>query len=94
MIGAPNSSNSMRLVEVSEKMGCSARLVQRAKDLDWSWLTGGKVIGITAGASAPEILVTEVIDAIKAKKPAQVELLTTAEEDVVFKVPPILKDVS
>ncbi len=94
VIGAPNSSNSMRLVEVSEKMGCSARLVQRAKDLDWDWLGGGKTIGISAGASAPEILVSEVIDAIKAKKTASVELVTTAEEDVVFKVPPILKDVS
>jgi 4-hydroxy-3-methylbut-2-enyl diphosphate reductase len=94
VIGAPNSSNSMRLVEVSEKMGCSARLVQRAKDLDWDWLDGGKTIGISAGASAPEILVSEVIDAIKAKKTASVELVTTAEEDVVFKVPPVLKDVS
>jgi 4-hydroxy-3-methylbut-2-enyl diphosphate reductase len=94
VIGAPNSSNSMRLVEVSEKMGCSARLVQRAKDLDWAWLDGGKTIGISAGASAPEILVSEVIEAIKGRKPANVELVTTAEEDVVFKVPPILKDVS
>ncbi|UTW54896.1 4-hydroxy-3-methylbut-2-enyl diphosphate reductase [Kordiimonas sp. SCSIO 12610] len=94
VIGAPNSSNSMRLVEVSEKMGCSARLVQRAKDLDWNWLSGGTTIGISAGASAPEILVSEVIDAIKSKAPASVELVTTAEEDVVFKVPPILKDVS
>ena len=75
-------------------MGCSARLVQRAKDLDWNWLENGKVVGISAGASAPEILVSEVIDAIKTKRNATVELVTTAEEDVVFKVPPILKDVS
>jgi len=93
VIGAPNSSNSMRLVEVSEKMGCSARLVQRASDLDWDWLDGGQTIGITAGASAPEVLVEEVITALKEKRPARVELITTAEEDVIFKVPPILKDV-
>ena len=93
VIGAPNSSNSMRLVEVSEKMGCSARLVQRAHDLDWDWLDGGQTIGITAGASAPEVLVEEVITALKEKRPARVELITTAEEDVIFKVPPILKDV-
>ena len=82
----------MRLVEVSEKMGCSARLVQRASDLDWNWLEGSSTIGITAGASAPEILVEEVIDAIKLRGDAQVELITTAEEDVIFKVPRILKD--
>lgn len=94
VIGAPNSSNSMRLVEVSEKKGCSARLVQRAADIDWTWLHGATCIGITAGASAPEILVEEVIEALKAKYSAKVELLTTAEENVVFKVPPILKDIA
>lgn len=93
VIGAPNSSNSMRLVEVSEKRGCSARLVQRAKDIDWNWLKGAKTVGITAGASAPEVLVEEVIEALKTRFNASVELVTTAEEDVVFKVPPVLKDV-
>lgn len=92
VIGAPNSSNSMRLVEVSEKEGCSARLVQRAKDLDFEWLDGATCVGITAGASAPEILVDEVIDAIKARYDASVRTLTTATENVTFKVPPILKD--
>lgn len=94
VIGAPNSSNSMRLVEVSEKKGCSARLVQRAADIDWNWLKGATCVGITAGASAPEILVEEVIEALKTKYSAKVELLTTAEENVVFKVPPILKDIA
>lgn len=94
VIGAPNSSNSMRLVEVSEKRGCSARLVQRARDIDWPWLEGAETVGITAGASAPEILVEEVIEALKERYEASVELVTTAEEDVVFKVPPILKDVA
>lgn len=94
VIGAPNSSNSMRLVEVSEKGGCSARLVQRAADIDWAWLAGATTVGITAGASAPEVLVEEVIEALKGRFVAKVELVTTAEEDVVFKVPPILKDIA
>ncbi|WP_262695871.1 4-hydroxy-3-methylbut-2-enyl diphosphate reductase [Kordiimonas aquimaris] len=94
VIGAPNSSNSMRLVEVSEKRGCSARLVQRAADIDWAWVKGAKTIGITAGASAPEVLVEEVIEALKERYNANVELVTTAEENVVFKVPPILKDIT
>lgn len=94
VIGAPNSSNSMRLVEVSEKKGCSARLVQRAADIDWDWLNGAQTVGITAGASAPEVLVEEVIEALKSRYTANVELVTTAEEDVVFKVPPMLKDVT
>jgi len=94
VIGAPNSSNSMRLVEVSEKCGCPARLVQRGSDIDWNWLDGAKTVGITAGASAPEVLVEEVIEALKSKYLAKVELVTTAEEDVVFKVPPILKDIA
>lgn len=93
VIGAPNSSNSRRLVEVSEKEGCSARLVQRAKDLDFDWLSGTQSIGITAGASAPEILVEEVIEALKERYTARVETITTAEENVIFKVPPLLKDV-
>ncbi|NVJ96763.1 MAG: 4-hydroxy-3-methylbut-2-enyl diphosphate reductase [Alphaproteobacteria bacterium] len=94
VIGAYNSSNSMRLVEVSEKAGCPAKLVRRASELDWDWLEGAKSVGISAGASAPEILVEEVIDALKGRYDAQVELITTAEENVVFKVPPVLKDVA
>lgn len=91
VIGAPNSSNSRRLVEVAEKSGSRARLVQRATDLDFDWLKGTETVGISAGASAPEILVEEVIDAIKERYDASVELVITAEEDVIFKVPAILK---
>lgn len=94
VIGAPNSSNSRRLVEVAEKSGSRARLVQRATDLDFDWLKGAKTVGISAGASAPEVLVEEVIDAIKERYDASVELVTTAEEDVIFKVPPMLKDIA
>ncbi|TNE61929.1 MAG: 4-hydroxy-3-methylbut-2-enyl diphosphate reductase [Alphaproteobacteria bacterium] len=94
VIGAPNSSNSRRLVEVAEKSGCAARLVQRATCLDWDWIEGAKTVGITAGASAPEILVEEVIEAIRDHYDATLEVVTTAEEDVIFKVPPILKDVA
>ncbi|GHF30056.1 4-hydroxy-3-methylbut-2-enyl diphosphate reductase [Kordiimonas sediminis] len=94
VIGAPNSSNSRRLVEVSEKMGCSARLVQRARDLDWDWIAGASKVGITAGASAPEVLVEEVIDALKEHYNASVHLVTTAEEDVTFKVPKLLQDIA
>ncbi|MCJ9427625.1 4-hydroxy-3-methylbut-2-enyl diphosphate reductase [Kordiimonas marina] len=96
VIGAPNSSNSRRLVEVSEKAGCPARLAQRASCLDWDWLEGARTIGITAGASAPEVLVEEVIEAIRSHYDADVavEVVTTAEENVTFKVPPILKDIA
>ncbi len=90
IIGAPNSSNSRRLVEVSEKAGTPSKLVQRAHDLDWHWLEGVKTIGISAGASAPEILVEEVVEAIKARYEAEVDFITTAEENVTFKLPPIL----
>ncbi|MBL4837806.1 MAG: 4-hydroxy-3-methylbut-2-enyl diphosphate reductase [Kordiimonadaceae bacterium] len=94
IIGAPNSSNSRRLVEVSEKEGCPARLVQRATDLDMDWLAGVASVGISAGASAPEILVEEVITALKQQYQATVELITTAEENIVFKVPALLKDIA
>jgi len=94
VIGAPNSSNSRRLVEVAEKSGSRERLVQRATDLDFDWLDGADTVGISAGASAPEILVEEVIEAIKGSYEASVELVTTAEEDVIFKVPPMLKDIA
>ena len=92
VIGSPNSSNSMRLVEVAEKTGSRAMLVQRAADLDWAWLEGAQTVGISAGASAPEVLVEEVIEALKVRFDATVELVTTAEEDVIFKVPAMLKD--
>ncbi|MEM9050104.1 MAG: 4-hydroxy-3-methylbut-2-enyl diphosphate reductase [Pseudomonadota bacterium] len=92
VIGAPNSSNSKRLVEVGRKAGCRyAQLVQRAKDIDWRALEGIRAIGITAGASAPEVLVNEVIDAFRDRYRVTVELVETAVENVEFKVPRVLR---
>ena len=88
VIGAPNSSNSMRLVEVAERAGCTrSMLVQRAGDIDWPRLAGARRVGITAGASAPEILVEEVIDAFRAHYDVTVETLSVTEENVSFKLP-------
>ncbi len=88
VIGAPNSSNSQRLVEVAMRQGCpTAYLVPRAEDIDWSWLDGVKSLGITAGASAPEILVDEVLRAVKERFDVQVEEVTIRQEDVQFKLP-------
>jgi 4-hydroxy-3-methylbut-2-enyl diphosphate reductase len=88
VIGAPNSSNSMRLVEVAERAGCTrSMLVQRADDIDWPRLAGARRVGITAGASAPEILVEEVIDAFRAHYNVTVETLSVTEENVSFKLP-------
>ena len=65
VIGAPNSSNSLRLAEVAERMGVPARLIERANDIDWDWLGQPATLGLTAGASAPELLVREVVDALR-----------------------------
>ncbi len=93
VIGAPNSSNSRRLVEVGEKSGCAyAQLVERAKDIDWRALDGAHAIGITAGASAPEVLINEVLDAFRARYTLQVEIVETATENIAFKVPRILRE--
>lgn len=95
VVGAPNSSNSKRLVEVGAKAGCSySQLVQSATDIDWRALEGIESIGITAGASAPDVLITEVIDAFKAKYDVTVEVVETAKENVEFKVPRVLRDAS
>ncbi|WP_394197323.1 4-hydroxy-3-methylbut-2-enyl diphosphate reductase [Litoreibacter albidus] len=92
VIGAPNSSNSKRLVEVGAKAGCSyAQLVQRAADIDWRALEGIDSIGITAGASAPEVLINEVIDAFKDRYDVTEEVIETAVENVEFKVPRVLR---
>ena len=92
IVGAPNSSNSRRLVEVGSRAGCAySQLVQRATDIDWRALAGINSIGITAGASAPELLVNEVIDAFHARFDVQVEMVETAVEDVEFKVPRVLR---
>ncbi|HET8726518.1 MAG TPA: 4-hydroxy-3-methylbut-2-enyl diphosphate reductase [Alphaproteobacteria bacterium] len=88
VIGAPNSSNSMRLVEVAKRHGCpKAVLVQRAADIDWSWLEGVRRLGVTAGASAPELLVDEVIDACRKRFAVTVEEVSIAREDIAFKLP-------
>lgn len=93
VIGAPNSSNSLRLVEVGRSAGCAyAQLVQRAADIDWRALQGIRSVGITAGASAPEVLVNEVIDAFRSRYETQVELVETAQENVEFKVPRVLRE--
>ena len=93
VIGAPNSSNSRRLVEVGRAAGCGhAQLVQRAADIDWRALEGIRSVGVTAGASAPEVLVTEVIDAFRARFDVIVEPVETAKERVEFKVPRVLRE--
>jgi len=93
VVGAPNSSNSKRLVEVGSRAGCPySQLVQRADDIDWRALEGIASIGITAGASAPEVLINEVIDAFKARYDVTVEPVVTAEENVEFKVPRVLRE--
>ncbi len=93
VIGAPNSSNSQRLVEVGSASGCSvSHLVQRAGDIPWSELHGVSSIGITAGASAPEALVEEIIDALGERYTLSIETVTTATEDVTFKLPRVLQD--
>ncbi|MFY0622913.1 MAG: 4-hydroxy-3-methylbut-2-enyl diphosphate reductase [Pelagimonas sp.] len=92
VVGAPNSSNSKRLVEVARKNGCGyAQLVQRATDIDWRALEGISSVGITAGASAPEVLINEVIDAFKAHYDVTVEQVETAQENIEFKVPRVLR---
>ena len=93
VIGAPNSSNSQRLVEVAKKAGCNnSQMVQRAAEINWSLLIDIKSIGITAGASAPEILVKEVVDALKERFEVKTHFVETATENVNFKVPRILRE--
>jgi len=93
VIGAPNSSNSRRLVEVGARAGCRyAQLVQRADEIDWRALEGIRSLGVTAGASAPELLVEEVIDAFRARYDVTVDLVETAQERVEFKVPRALRE--
>lgn len=93
VVGAPNSSNSQRLREVAERSGAqSAHLVQRAVDIDWETLGSVRTVGLTAGASAPEVLVDEVIDAFKTRFDVTVELERTVDEDVVFTLPRGLRE--
>ncbi|MCB5198918.1 4-hydroxy-3-methylbut-2-enyl diphosphate reductase [Loktanella sp. TSTF-M6] len=93
VVGAPNSSNSKRLVEVGTKAGCPySQLVQRAADIDWRALDGITSMGITAGASAPEVLIEEVIQAFRDRYEVTVEMVETAVENVEFKVPRVLRE--
>jgi 4-hydroxy-3-methylbut-2-enyl diphosphate reductase len=93
VVGSPNSSNSVRLVEVAKRAGCPrAALVQNAAEIDWDDFRGIRSLGITAGASAPEVLVDEIIDAFKVRFATKVESVTTAEEDIAFKLPQQLRD--
>ncbi len=92
VIGSPNSSNSQRLVEVGRRAGCGySQLVQRAADIDWRALAGARAVGLTAGASAPEMLVEEVIAAFRARFAVTERLIETARESVEFKVPRVLR---
>jgi 4-hydroxy-3-methylbut-2-enyl diphosphate reductase len=93
VVGAPNSSNSLRLVEVAERAGCrKAVLVQRAADIVWDTLAGIATLGVTAGASAPELLVNEIIEAFRARFDVTVESVATTVERVAFNVPRELRE--
>ena len=87
VIGAPNSSNSLRLVEVAERCGTPARLIERGADIAPEWLEGVGTLGLTAGASAPEALVREVIERLRCFRAVAEETVTTAEERITFKLP-------
>ncbi len=87
VIGAPNSSNSMRLAEVAQRLGTPARLIQRAAEIDWDWLGAPSTIGLTAGASAPEVLVREVIEALRTRFTVTEREMAHIPEDMVFKLP-------
>ncbi|MFC4294558.1 4-hydroxy-3-methylbut-2-enyl diphosphate reductase [Novosphingobium tardum] len=87
VIGAPNSSNSVRLVEVAERCGIAARLIGRGADILPEWLDGVETLGLTAGASAPEVLVREVVEQVSKWRTVSEETITTADEKIVFKLP-------
>lgn len=87
VIGAPNSSNSLRLAEVAERSGAPAKLIQRATDIDWDWLGTPATVGITAGASAPEVLVREVVDALSERFDVTEEVDDHEPERMTFKLP-------
>jgi 4-hydroxy-3-methylbut-2-enyl diphosphate reductase len=87
VIGAPNSSNSLRLAEVAERMGVPARLIERAADIDWEWLAQPRTVGLTAGASAPEVLVREVVDALSERFAVTEEQPDHSPERMIFKLP-------
>src|SRR5690606_12940330 len=93
VVGSPHSSNSQRLVEVALRSGCKvATLVDRASEIDWSLYGNITSLGVSAGASAPESLVEEVIDAFAARYDVTVETKTTAEENIAFNIPKVLRN--
>ena len=95
VVGAPNSSNSLRLADVARAAGCMrAFLVQRAADIDWSALENVRSLGLSAGASAPEILVNEVIESARARYDVRVEEIVMTKENVEFKLPRLLTEVA
>ncbi len=95
VVGSPNSSNSQRLKEVAERNNCPyAVLLQRAEDIDWSRFATARRIGVTAGASAPEVLVEEILDAFAERYSLNIETVTAAEEDVFFPLPRPLRDIA
>jgi 4-hydroxy-3-methylbut-2-enyl diphosphate reductase len=87
VIGAPNSSNSLRLAEVAERMGVPARLIERAAEIDWNWLGKPRTVGVTAGASAPEVLVREVVDTLRSRFHVLEEQADHSPERMIFKLP-------
>ncbi|MDO9490484.1 MAG: 4-hydroxy-3-methylbut-2-enyl diphosphate reductase, partial [Sphingomonadaceae bacterium] len=87
VIGSPKSSNSLRLVEVADRNGACAQLIQCAADVDWRWFQGVSTLGITAGASAPEDLVQELLVALRERYDVQLTEVRTASEDIIFKLP-------
>jgi 4-hydroxy-3-methylbut-2-enyl diphosphate reductase len=92
VIGAPNSSNSLRLAEVAQREGTQSYLIQRATDIDPAWLDGVETMGLTAGASAPEVLVREVVARLGQWRSVTEETVRTAQENMVFKLPRQLAD--
>ena len=93
VVGAPNSSNSLRLVEVAERAGCpKALLVQQASEIPWEQFEGIATLGITAGASAPELLVSQIIDAFRARFDVTVESVVTRQERIAFNLPRELRE--
>jgi 4-hydroxy-3-methylbut-2-en-1-yl diphosphate reductase len=91
VIGAPNSSNSNRLREVAERGGVKAHLIESAEDINWAWLEGVSCLGVTAGASAPEILIEGLLEFLSSRV-EQVDVLSISEENLVFPLPKMLQE--